>query len=273
MRDGDRLILPNDAAGFITDELKERLAQGIVVTIAFGGNSMLPLIDGHNDLVRLAPLDGEVHRGEVYLFVYKGRCVVHRLVCIKGDTLVFRGDNSRGEERVGRGDVLARLSAVVHKDGTEENCDTVQWRRKSHHVALFRSLRNLPFKTFGRQQRRWERWVYIALLVILMWAPVGGLGLELDSYVLHIRMDHLLHASVYVPFVFFLMDVGFGRSRRLVLQWLLGLLFAAVTETGQLLLFYRGFDPSDLVANFIGVTVGWLLVLLWKYKNHKISLL
>ena len=104
-----------------------------------------------------------------------------------------------------------------------------------------------------------------------MWAPVGGLGLELDSYVLHIRLDHLLHASVYVPFVFFLMDFGFGRSRRLVLQWLLGLLFAAVTETGQLLLFYRGFDPSDLVANFIGVTVGWLLVLLWKYKKHKIK--
>lgn len=271
MRNGERLILPNDASSFITAELKERLAQGIVVTMAFGGNSMLPLIDGRNDLVRLAPLNGELRCGDVYLFVYKGHCVIHRLVRIDGSTLVFRGDNCSGEEHVQRDDVLSRLSAVVHKDGSEESCDTVQWHRKSRRVIRCRTLRNLPYKVFGRQQRRWERWVYIALLLILMWAPVGGLGLELDSYVLYIRLDHLLHASVYVPFVFFLMDFGFGRSRRLVLQWLLGLLFAAVTETGQLLLFYRGFDSSDLVANFIGVTVGWLLVLLWKYKKHKIK--
>ena len=263
-----RLILPNDANGFIVEEMKSRLSQGLTVTIAFGGNSMLPTIDGSRDLVELAETKGELHCGEVYLFLYRGRCVVHRLLRINGDEYVFRGDNNRYTEKVGRDAVLARLVAVKHSNGSVESCDTRQWRCKSRRASVLRTLKNLPYAWFGSSQRRWQRWVYISILLVLMWAPVGGLGIQLDSMVLNIRLDHLLHASVYLPFVFFIMDFGHMRPRGYVLHWLSGLLFAAVTEAGQLLLFYRGFDPSDLVANFIGVTLGWLLVLLLKYKRQ-----
>lgn len=261
-----RLILPNDANGFIVEELKARLNDGLTVTIAFGGSSMLPLIDGRSDRIRLAPIVGNLHCGEVYLFVYQGHCVVHRLMRIRNGWLEFRGDNCRRREVVGRDAVLARLVAVEHGDGRVDMCDSPQWRRRSRRVALRRSLLNAPFGLFGRRQRSWQRWVYLFLLLVLMWAPVGGLGIQLDNFVFGIRLDHLLHASVYVPFVFFIMDFGGGRFRRLVPHWLAGLLFAAVTETGQLALFYRGFDPNDLVANCLGVTFGWLLILLLKRK-------
>jgi len=263
-----RLILPNDVNNFVIEEMMARLAQGITVTIAFGGNSMKPLINGGSDSIELAPVTGELRRGEVYLFVYQGRCVIHRLMKICGDKLMFRGDNCRNSEVVSRDAVRARLVAVCHADGSRTVCDTKEWRRRSRRVVLRRSLLNAPFLLFGRRQRRWQRWVYLVLLLVLMWAPVGGLGLKLDSFVFGLRMDHLLHASVYIPFVFFMMDFGGGRFRRLVLHWLVGLLFAAVTETGQLALFYRGFDLNDLVANFMGVTIGWVIVLMLKRNNR-----
>lgn len=263
-----RLILPNDVNGFVIEEMMDRLASGITVTIAFGGNSMQPLINGSSDRIELAPLSGELRRGDVYLFVHQGRCVIHRLLKIKGDKLVFRGDNCRNCEVVGRDAVRARLVAVCHADGSRTVCDTAEWRRCSRRVVWRRSLLNAPYVLLGRRQRRWQRWVYLALLLVLMWTPVGGLGLRLDSFVFGLRLDHLLHASVYIPFVFFVMDFGKGRSRWLVFHWLAGLLFAAVTESGQLALFYRGFDPNDLVANCIGVTFGWFLLLVMKHNRR-----
>lgn len=107
------------------------------------------------------------------------------------------------------------------------------------------------------------RWLYFPLLLILMWAPVGGLGVPLDNFVLGIRLDHLLHASVYVPCPLFLMDFAFlsRRSTRLGFAvWLASALVAVTTESVQYLLPYRGFDINDLVANIFGITLGWLIV-------------
>lgn len=266
-----RILMPNDANGFMADELRGRLEQGVTVRIAFGGTSMQPMIEGVSDKVELEPLSGDLRVGEVYLFVYQNKFIIHRLIKKRGTSLVFRGDNCRKEETVASDAVLARLKSVEYVDGNKINCDSTKWKLCSRCVSLRRTLLNMPFKMFNYEQRKWERWVYIALLLVLMWAPVGGLGIKLDSLVLNIRLDHLLHASIYVPFVFFIMDFGIGCSRRFVLHWLSGLIFAAVTETGQLMLFYRGFDPSDLVANFLGVTLGWILVVLWKNKRRRIS--
>ena len=77
-------MIPNEADSFIVDEMKERLAQGLTVTIAFGGSSMLPLIDGRSDCIELAAVEGGLQRGEVYLFVNQGRCVIHRLINVWG---------------------------------------------------------------------------------------------------------------------------------------------------------------------------------------------
>ena len=139
-----RITLPNDANGFIADELRERLRMGLTVRIAFGGGSMLPLIDGRSDIIHLAPLaaDAPLRRGEVYLFVYEGCCVVHRLRRFRDGQAVFRGDNCLKEESVERAAVLARLVAVEHADGTVVQCDDTRWRRCSRRVSMRRSVAN-----------------------------------------------------------------------------------------------------------------------------------
>ena len=45
--------------------------------------------------------------------------------------------------------------------------------------------------------------------------------------------------------------------------WLLSCAVGLVTEGGQWILPYRGFDINDMVANFIGVSLGWLALKLF----------
>ena len=263
------IILPTEANSFIVDELRERLSEGLTVTIAFTGDSMKPMIDGSGDKVMLESVgDSPLRVGDEYLFLYQGHCIVHRLSRVRGTTLQFRGDNCFNSETVSRGDVLARLVAVRHSDGTTVRCDSARWRRQSRRVVAWRNIVNVQRILFCRRQRRWERWVYFVFLLLLMWAPVGVLGVPLNNFVFGIRLDHLLHASVYIPCSFFVMDF-FRNSRKMLGPWLVALLIAITTETVQYFLPYRGFDINDLVANFLGVTLGWFLIRLFKNKILK----
>lgn len=256
--------MPNGSGSFIVEEIRQRLNAGHTVRISFGGTSMLPMIDGRaNILVHLEPLQQELRVGDIYLFLYEGQCIIHRLLRIKGDSFVFRGDNCMREECVKRDAVMARLKAIEYSDGRIVGCDTPSWRRQSQWVTMRRSAVNAVRRTLSRRDRRWMRWVYFACLFILMWAPLGFVGLPLNNFVLGIRLDHLIHASVYIPCVFFLMDFAPLCGNRRVLGmavWLIGSLIGVLTESVQYLLPYRGFDINDLVSNFLGVTLGWLIV-------------
>ena len=258
-----RIVIPNSVNSYIVDEMLRHLNEGDDVRIAFGGNSMLPLIDGRSDVIQLEPLPSDVHVGDICLFFFEGHCVIHRLMRINGDEFIFRGDNCMRHEHVRRSDVVARLKAVEHSNGTIDLCDSPSWRRRSRCVVLRRSLINAVRRCFSRRQRRWQRWLYFFLLLILMWAPLGFVGLPLNNFVFGIRLDHLIHASVYIPCAFFLMDFPFatmrGRGRRRNL-WLASVAIGITTEFVQYLLPYRGFDINDLVANVLGVTVGWIII-------------
>lgn len=257
-----QIIIPFDQEDFIIEGLRQRLDEGHTVRISFGGTSMLPMIDGRKKIyVHLEPLSKEPRVGQIYLFLSDGHCVVHRLMRIEGDCYIFRGDNCIGEERVKREDVLAKLKAVEHSDGRMELCDTTSWHRRSRWVVARRSFVNALCRTFSRHNRRWMRWVYFAFLIILMWAPMGLVGIPLNNFVLGIRLDHILHASVYIPCAFFLMDFNTLCSRRPgFLVWIVGIAIGITTEMVQYILPYRGFDINDLVANFLGVTLGWIII-------------
>ena len=262
------ITLPNSADSFIVDEIRDRLAQGHTVRIAFGGESMLPLIRGTHDKIELSQVVGPLRKGDVCLFLYQGRCVVHRLISIKGENLVFRGDNCARKERVARTDVVARLSGVVRPDGNTVECDSFKWRSLSMAVAVRRTVANTISGIFSRRRRQWERWVYFAVLLTLMWAPVGLLGVPLDNFIFGLRADHLLHASVYIPCAIFVMDF-FRMSRyKMFYTWLASLSIGLFTELVQYLLPYRGFDVNDLVANSFGVTLGVVVILVAK-RNRR----
>ena len=267
-----KLIVPNDIDGFVLSELCQRLKDCQTVRIAFGGTSMLPMISGDSDVIELQSVGGDepLRDREVYLFVCNGKCVVHRLMKQRRGSLRFRGDNCVNSETVSCDAVLARLVAVHHSDGSVDRCDSLDWRRRSLHVVARRSLLNVPFRSFSRRQRLWQRWVYFVGLIVLMWAPLGGIGLNLNNFVFGIRLDHLLHASVYIPCVLYLVDFQkLSLLRNRFRSWIVAILISLTTEFVQLLLPYRGFDINDMAANFIGVTAGWLIIVTLWHKKHR----
>lgn len=259
---------------------EERLATGKRVKLAFGGTSMLPTLRD-TDTIVLEPLADEPTVGDVLLFHHEGRRVVHRLVEIKNDTYILQGDNNIGTEQAHRDDLLARVVAVTHADGREVTTDSPKWQRSSRCRLSISKAKRLAVRWLGRTGRRQLRPWYFACLAFLMWAPLNGVGIPLDNYILGLRADHLLHASVFIPCTLFLMDlfasekrktknenpianptVSLFASRFSFLTWLLAIAIGLTTEWGQYLLPFRKFDINDLIANALGVTLGWMVILL-----------
>ena len=68
------------------------------------------------------------------------------------------------------------------------------------------------------------------------------------------RADYITHAIIFIPWAFF---SSIGKVSRI--YWLaIGLLFAVCTEGIQYLLPYRAYNINDLIANAIGIIVGYI---------------
>lgn len=241
----------------------EQLAEGQQVRLLLSGHSMEPTLhDG--DRLLIEPLRDEPAAGDVLLFRMGDLHLLHRLLRREGDRYVMQGDHNTGCEVVRRSDLLARLVEVQHGDRPPMRTDSKAWRRISARAARLRRVRTLAYRWLGREGRRRLRPWYLGLLLFLMWAPLNGVGIPLDNYILGLRADHLLHASVYLPCALFLIDFT-GRKRPL-LAWLASVGLGLLTEGVQYLLPYRGFDINDLVANTIGVTLGWLAVVIAMHR-------
>lgn len=221
--------------------VEERIEAGERVKITLVGISMRPtLIEG--DVLTLAPLTNEPAVGDIVLFRYYGRHLLHRIVNIENDIYTMQGDNSVTSEKCHREDIVARMMSV-------------EKHNKLKHFAV---------RWLGHKGRRQLRPWYFAALAILMWAPLNGLGIPLDNYILGLRADHLLHASVFIPCALFLWDIIGPKW----LVWLVSVAIGLVAEGGQWLLPYRGYDVNDLVANAIGVTLGFFVILIVRRKKR-----
>lgn len=101
---------------------------------------------------------------------------------------------------------------------------------------------------------------YTACIILLTLLPVNGLHAVLNNtYVIELRLDYLLHALLYIPFIF-LFNKAFQRSFTLAI--ITGLLFATLSEGAQYFLPYRAFNINDLLANNIGIFAGSVAYLL-----------
>lgn len=252
------------------DEVCARIASGESVKLKLRGNSMFPLLRDGKDNLLLDPIpDGYVfEKGEVLLFRYRGSYVLHRVVKVSGECLLMQGDNCVTCEQISIQNVVARLVAVQRQNGSTLNTGQWRWRSLSKGAVFYRNVKNIAYRCLNSEIRPRLAIAYFFLLIFLMWAPINGAGLRLDNFVLGIRADHLLHASVFLFCAFFLMD----RLRfRPFLIWLFALAVSVTTESVQLLLPFRAFDVNDLLANFIGVSVGLLLML--PYMKRKRTLL
>lgn len=136
-----RIVVPNDT--FFENLLDELRDSGHVLLKVKGG-SMFPFFRSGKDLAQLRPfvMEEGLKKGDVALFRFHGRFILHRCVGRRASAYIFRGDgNCKGSEWAKPEDIFAvaekRISPSSSEDpssagaspaGKEWSCDSFSWR-------------------------------------------------------------------------------------------------------------------------------------------------
>lgn len=146
--------------------LLDRNGFGLSMT---SGSSMRPLIWGGQHCVVVVPLEGEPTLGDLLMFRQNDRNIVHRLVEIRQDVYITRGDNCLKTETVRREEIIGRVAEV-------------------HRTSGYRPWHIIPSKQFAvtdRSYRLYSRlWSAIwpaRKICYLMRAHIRGIGSRLRS--------------------------------------------------------------------------------------------
>ena len=137
----------------IEDELKQH-GSCAVSTV---GVSMKPLFKTRRDAVVLAPIsDREIEKYDVLLYTDPhGRYILHRVIKVKSDVLIIRGDNTYKKEYVSRERVIAYMTAFNRK-GKHHTVGEVGYKVYSRIWNFLYPLR-LPVHKFRALIRRIKR--------------------------------------------------------------------------------------------------------------------
>ena len=127
-------------------EVEQFLTEGGDVTILVKGNSMRPLLrDRRDKVIMCRHTDADIKCGAIMLFRHNGTYVMHRVVRIDGDTIVFEGDgNYKRKEIVTRSDIIALVKTIIRPSGRSVECSSRCWHTMSRMwLILPRELRRI----------------------------------------------------------------------------------------------------------------------------------
>jgi hypothetical protein len=103
-------------------------------------------------------------------------------------------------------------------------------------------------------------YIYISFILILMLMPTGK-HINLNHSIYGFRADHIVHSTIFVPYMIF---IGLINNNLSIIELLksklfIALGFGALCETFHLFLPYRSFSIFDYFANCFGITIGLVL--------------
>ena len=93
------------------------------VAATTSGMSMYPMLRHQRDCVVIKKAEGELKRWDVALYESGGRLVLHRVLKVKGDCYVIRGDNCTSKEYVKKEDVIGVLDNFT-RNGKTYHCQS-----------------------------------------------------------------------------------------------------------------------------------------------------
>ena len=110
-------------------------------------------------------------------------------------------------------------------------------------------------------------WIYTIILILLALLPVNGSGSVINhTYVVSIRLDYLIHCIIYLPWMYLLSKLtGINISHRFLRTLIIiftAFMFSIINEVVQYYLPYRAFNINDLLANMLGIAMGFLFFFL-----------
>lgn len=154
----EKITLPNRT---IFNRVVELLEEGFPVTLTAKGNSMIPFIWGDRDKVVLRRAD-KYSAGDIVLVLLEdGGYVLHRIISIKGNSVLLMGDGNYSQtEPCTMNDIAGKVTHIIRKDRWIACDTTIQrtkarlWRRLlSVRRVLLPALRLWHRKTDPEQER------------------------------------------------------------------------------------------------------------------------
>ncbi|GAB6122635.1 S24/S26 family peptidase [Dysgonomonas termitidis] len=99
--------------------IKDILNSGNSVELKIKGTSMHPtLVNGKHKVVLIPYRQQQIRIGTIALFGYRGKYILHRLISISEDHLIFQGDNLPSvREYVEEKDVVAIVEFIITPAG------------------------------------------------------------------------------------------------------------------------------------------------------------
>ncbi len=126
------IVIPND---IFFENLLDELSTSGSVLLTVKGWSMFPFFKNEKDAVLLRPFDPSagLAKGDVALFRYKGKYILHRCTgwgMRSGSAVyIFRGDgNVRGQEYASADEVFAVVEKKIAPSGKEWSCNSFSWK-------------------------------------------------------------------------------------------------------------------------------------------------
>lgn len=113
------------------EEWKQMVAKGnnISTKIYTLGASMFPLLRAEGDSVTIIPLQRQLNRGDVVVFLRTdGKCVAHRVCWYDENTVKTIGDNCERFDKVIHLSEILGLVTYVHRGGKDIFVDNSLWR-------------------------------------------------------------------------------------------------------------------------------------------------
>ncbi len=103
--------------------------------------------------------------------------------------------------------------------------------------------------------------LYLLVIILLTLLPLNDSSSAMNhTYVVHIRLDYLLHCLVYLPFAVLYFG-SFGRPAENPVKAAIftGLILSTLAEGVQYFIPYRAYNINDLLANYLGILLGMIL--------------
>ena len=120
--------------------------------------------------------------------------------------------------------------------------------------------------------RKYLFYTYLFVLVLLAILPINSTNSSLNNnYIFSIRLDYFAHSMVVIPY-FLLLFICLGEWKREISVLSVAFLFVSFLEVIQYFLPYRAYNINDMLANWLGILLSYMLFLLVK-KMNKIEML
>ncbi|MEG1406074.1 MAG: S26 family signal peptidase [Alistipes sp.] len=111
-------------------QVEAELAKGQEVQLRVKGYSMRPLLRNERATVVLTPYGNEeLRRGDIVLFRYNDKHILHRIVQLTPTRITLQGDgNYHQQEHCTTQDVLAVVRCVIYPHGRVIACQSRLWK-------------------------------------------------------------------------------------------------------------------------------------------------